>query len=359
MRYGLVPTRLAERLAVWFGRVPITIGDCLLPLLQTRALMASVRLGIVDALGEREMAAADVARACGLDADSVEMLLRVLVSARYISMRSSSAVGSSGPGGLARYRLSPLGLRSLLPGGSVAARGYVQWNYVQWDLIENLERVLQTGQGIDFHETLRGTENWHWYQQAMLDLARVAAPVVARLVPVPPGARTLLDIGGSHGLLGAAICRRHAPMRSTVLELPAAVEEARAAARKAGVEDVVEHRAANVLEDDLPDGADVVLLANVIHHFTGQQALDVLRKVRAAMAPGGTVAVWDFDRPAAGTKAELAADASALYFRLTSESQVVSGDQYAGWLRHAGFARVQLKRSILAPVQVLAVGRLR
>src|SRR5512147_484596 len=150
MRYGLIPTRVAERLAAWFGRVPVTIGDCLLPLLQTRSLMAAVRLGIVDALGRREMPAPEVARACGLDADSVEMLLRVLVSARYISMRPPSADRQ------ARYRLSPLGLRALLPGGSVEARGYVQWNYVQWDLVENLESLLQTGRGVDFHEHLQG-----------------------------------------------------------------------------------------------------------------------------------------------------------------------------------------------------------
>lgn len=350
MRYGLIPTRLAERLAVWFGRVPVTVGDCLLPLLQTRSLMAAVRLGIVDALGRREMPAAEVARSCGLDEDSVEMLLRVLVSARYISMRPPSADRQT------RYRLSPLGLRALLPGGSLEARGYVQWNYVQWDLIENLENLLETGRGIDFHEQLRGATHWHWYQQAMLDLARVAAPVLADLVPVKTGARLLVDVGGSHGLLGAAICRRHPPMRSIVLELPAAVDEARAAARRAGVTDVVEHRAANVLEDDVPGDIDLVLLANVIHHFTRGQALQVLQKSRAALAPGGVVAIWDFDRRVPGAEPDLAADASALYFRLTSASQVVPGDEYAAWLREAGFDDVQVKRSILAPIQVLAAG---
>jgi SAM-dependent methyltransferase len=354
MRYGLIPTRLAERFAVWFGRVPVPIGDCLLPLLQTRSLMAAVRLGVVDALGRRETAAADVARSCGLDPDAVEMLLRVLVSARYVSMRTEPA-RHSGPA-QTRYRLSPLGVRTLLPGGALDARGYVQWNYVQWDLIEKLENLLRTGRGIDFHETLRGAENWHWYQQAMLDLARVAAPVLADLVPVKAGARTLLDVGGSHGLLGAAICRRHPPMRSVVLEVPEALDEARAAARKAGVDEIVEHRAGNVLEDALPGGADVVLLANVIHHFTRDQAIEVLAKVRDAATPGGTVAVWDFDRPAPDAAPELAADASALYFRLTSASQVVPGDEYGRWLREAGFGDVKVKRSVLAPVQVLAVG---
>lgn len=351
MRYGIIPTRLSERLALWLGRVPIPIADCLLPLLQTRSLMAAVRLGIVDAIGKGEAAAADIARGCGCDADSVDMLLRVLVSAGYLS------IASRGPArGQTRYRLSPLGLQTLLPGSAARARGYVMWNFVQWDLIEDLEQAVRTGCGVDFHDRLRGTENWKWYQEAMLDLAQAAAPILAQLVPVRRGARTLIDIGGSHGLLGAAICRRHPPMRSIVVELPAAVDQARAAAREAGVDDVVEHRAGNVLEDGVPADADVVLLANVVHHFTRNDVMEVLRKARDGMIDGGTIAIWDFDRPAAEAAPELAADATALYFRLTSTSQVVPGEEYGAWLREARFHNVRVKRSVHAPFQVLALG---
>ncbi len=42
--------------------------------------------------------------------------------------------------------------------------------------------------------------------------------------------------------------------------------------------------------------------------------------------------------------------------RLTSTSQVVPGDEYAAWLREAGFRDVRLRRSVHAPFQVLAVG---
>ena len=351
MRYGIIPTRLSERLALWLGRVPVPIADCLLPLLQTRSLMVALRLGIVDAIGKGQATAADVARACALDADTVAMLLRVLVSAGYVSLASRGTARAH-----TRYRLSPRGVQTLLPGSAGRARGYLMWNFVQWRLIEDLEQVVRTGCGIDFHKRMHGEENWKWYQEAMLDLAQAAAPILARLVPVGRGARTLVDIGGSHGLLGAAICRRHPPMRSIVIELPSAVEQARAAAREAGVDDVVEHRAGNVLEEGVPAGADVVLLANVVHHFTRKDAIEVLRKARAAMSSPGTIAIWDFDRPAPDAPPELAADATALYFRLTSTSQVVPGEEYATWLREAGFRDARVKRTVHAPFQVLALG---
>lgn len=350
MRYGMIPTRFAERLAAWLGRIPVGVADALLPLVQTRSLMAAVQLGIADAIGAGKVSAADVARSCNLDAAAVEMLLRVLVSAGYLSVSRGSSPK------VALYQLTSLGRRILLPGGPLEARGYLTWNFVQWQLLENFEELLRTGRGLDLHRTLDGQQNWQWYQQAMLDLSRVAAPILAKLVPVRSGAQYLLDIGGSHGLLGAAICRRHPPMRSIVLELSVAIEPARAVAHCAAVENIVEHRAADVLKDELPANMDVVLLSNVIHHFPKEDAIRVLKKAHTAMKREGTIAVWDFDRPSPNSAPELAADACALYFRLTSASECVCGEEYAAWLREAGFERVRLKRSPMAPVQVLALG---
>ena len=51
--------------------------------------------------------------------------------------------------------------------------------------------------------------------------------MLARHVPVRKGATRLLDLAGSHGLMGATLCRKHPPMRSTVIDLPAAIEHAR------------------------------------------------------------------------------------------------------------------------------------
>lgn len=350
MRYALIPTRLAERVAFWLGRVPVGVADALLPLVQTRSLMAAVRLGIADAIGTGQVSAVDIARSCNLDAAAVDMLLRVLVASGYLSRSGAS---SRSP---ALYRLSSLGRRTLLSGSPLEARGYLTWNFVQWDLIESLEELLRTGRGIDLHETLNGEEKWRCYQQAMLDVSRAAAPILARLVPVKPSAEYLLDVGGAHGLLGAAICRQHPPMRSIALDLGPAIEHARDIARAEGIDGIVEHRACDVLRDDFPAHMDVILLSNIIHHFRRDDAIRVLEKARTALKDDGTVAIWDVDRPSADAAPELAADACALYFRLTSTSQVVCGEDYAAWLREAGFDGVRVKRPLMAPVQVLVLG---
>lgn len=345
MRYRVTASTIAERIALLAHRVPIPVIDCLVPLVQTRALMAAVRLGIFEAMGQQTRSAAEIAQRCSLDAGALDMLLRLMISTGYV-------VSAGGE----RYRLSALGRRTVLPGGEMDLRHYVEVNYVQWRLIEHMEALLQTGRGLEIHATIDDPQVWATYQHAMLELARIAAPIVGRLVPVPRGARTLLDLGGSHGLLGAAICRRHPPMRSTVLDLPIAIGAARRLAREEGLDDIVEHRAADLLKDDFGTGADVVLLANIVHHFTPDQNVEILRRARAAMTPRGTVAIWDFERPPAGARAEAGADATALFFRLTSTSQVTTAADYERWLRVAGFTGVRSKRSVLAPVNVLTIG---
>src|SRR5207237_7259441 len=120
--------------------------------------------------------------------------------------------------------------------------GDVLWNYWQWEPVARLDEMGRTGRGIDLHETMTDPAAWANYQRAMMEVARFSAPIVADRVPVKAGARHLLDIAGSHGLFGAAICRKHPPMKSTVLDLPVAIDHARELARAEKIDDVVEHR---------------------------------------------------------------------------------------------------------------------
>jgi hypothetical protein len=137
-----------------------------------------------------------------------------------------------------------------------------------------------------------------------------------------------------------------------VLELPAALEPAQRLAREEHIDDVVEHVPGDVRMSELGSGVDVILLANILHHFSPEANLDLLRRARRALVPGGTLAIWDIEhRPDA--PAELGRDASALYFRLTSASRCFSAADYRDWLAAAGFAPARAFRSPLAPLHLL------
>ena len=346
MNYGVIPTDLSERLALAFGKVPIPLLDSLYGILKARTLMAGVRLGVFEALNAGPQKSSELAGRLKLDERFLDLLLRNLVLAGYLNQKDYV------------YKLSKLGRRTMVPKGDMEMFGYILWNYEQWEMVAGLDEAVRGGRGLDFHSTLKDPEAWGNYQRGMLELARLEAATVARKVPVPRGARSLLDVAGSHGLFGAAICRKHPPMRSTVIELPEALAGARSLAASEGIDDIVEHRAGCLLEGDWGAGYDVVLLFNILHHFLPEQIECILRKAAAALRSKGVVAVWELESPKRGSKVTIG-DGAALYFALTSSGGAYHADEYSSWLRQAGFESIRVVRGKLTPGKILVTAAAR
>jgi 2-polyprenyl-3-methyl-5-hydroxy-6-metoxy-1,4-benzoquinol methylase len=344
MKYGVIPSNLLERLALWMGKVPVPLLDALISIMKARSLMAAVRFGIFETLRDGPMTASAVAQACQLDAECTELLLRVLVVADYLEHHGN------------QFALSELSRKTMIAGAEHELFGYVMWNYSQWEMVAHLDDMLRTGRGIDFHETLADADAWANYQRGMMEIARFSAPIVADRVPVKTGARRLLDIAGSHGLFGAAICRKHPPMKSTVLDLPAAIDHARELARAEKVDDVVEHRAGDILVADYGSENDVVLMSNVLHHFDEETNTGILRRAFDSLTAQGTLAIWEIEAPEKDSK-PTQGDGAALYFRLTSNARCYHGSEYTRWLEHVGFTQVRAIRPGLSPGSVLVIGR--
>lgn len=344
MKYGLIPSNLIERLALWSGKLPVPMLDALFGPIKTRAIMAGVSLGVFEGLRDRPQSATALAERLQLDPGALELLLRTLVVCEYLVQDGEA------------FALSDMARRTMLDDAPMGLAGYMRFNYQQWEFIEHLEELVRTGRGVDFHDTMRDPEHWKNYQRGMLEVARFQSTVLAARVPVPANATSLLDLAGSHGLLGAAICRRHPPMRSTVLDLPQAIAHAGPLAEQEGLADLVTHRAGNLLTDDYGHDHDVVLLANILHHFDAEANATILVRVRDAMRAGGTVAIWEIEAPVPGSPVT-SGDGAALYFRLTSTAGAFHGDQYQLWLEGAGFVDVRITRPMTTPGNVLVCGK--
>jgi predicted O-methyltransferase YrrM len=345
VKYRLVGDHQIEEEYLQTGMVPRPLFDVFLPVLQARSIMAGVRLGIFKAIAHEAMAVKELARMLSLDAECVELLMRVLVCAGYVNRQGD------------KYRLTVLARNTLLPDSPIPLSWFVEFNYQQWDAVNRLEEVLQTGKTVPFHDTLEDPDSWAVYQRAMLELARLVARYVASLVPIKKGARKMLDIGGAHGLFGAMICRNHPPMRSEVLEVPQALEIARQLAREEGIDDVVTHRAGDALTGELGGGYDAVFLGNLVQNFSPEVNLDLLRRVKSAMTPGGTVVIWEVKRPECDGPPELGGDAYALFLRLVSTARCYSLGDFTEWLESAGYADVEVHPTRFTPTQILVTAR--
>jgi SAM-dependent methyltransferase len=324
MRLGAVPENLIELLLLGTNIPPRPLLDTHIAMLLARAVIEGARLGFFEALADAALPAEEIAVRRGTHPAATRKLLDALCAASYLSREDG------------RYALTPMSRKWLLPGSPHSLHHKMLWQLTEWDWIGRTGEYVRTGHPLAFHGTL-SPEEWEIYQKAMLDVARLSAPEVARRTPVPKGAQDLLDIGGSHGLFSVALCRRHPKLRAVVLDLPEAIERAAPLLDREGMGERVTHRAGDALTDDLGTAAwDVVFIANLVHHFDDTTNRELARRVARALRSGGVCVIQELVRPHTPDEAGQTGALLDLYFALTSESGTWSFEEMADWQREAG-----------------------
>ena len=186
--------------------------------------------------------------------------------------------------------LTPVARKWLLAESPECLTDKLRLQRLEWDWMGRSEEYVRTGTPLELHAMTEG-ETWDAYQRGMRAMAGAFAGEAVRRLPVPSGARDLLDIGGSHGHYSAALCRRHEGLRAVVLDLPPAVEAAAPLLEAEGMGDRVVHRAGDALRDDLGDEDwDVVMIVQLVHHFSDEQNRELAARVARALRPGGVYA---------------------------------------------------------------------
>ncbi len=327
MKIGTVPEGLAERAVLALGLVPTPFLDTHPTLLLARAVMVATRHGLFEALAGESRDARDLAERCGTHPQATEILLDTLVRVDYLEADDTHEGRS--------YRLNSVARRWLLKDSPQSLRDSILFRYLEWDWIARLDDYMLTGRPLDFHAGMSPDE-WRLYQRGMASLGRLAAPETVRTAPVPKGARDLLDVGGSHGLFSAGLCRRHPGLRAVVLDLPQALEHAAPLLAEQGLGERVTLRAGDALTDDLGEAVyDIVLIAQLVHHFDAATNRNLTRRLARALRPGGVLVVQEISRRTSPRGGQLGA-LSHLYFALTSRSGAWSFEEIADWQLAAG-----------------------
>jgi len=122
--------------------------------------------------------------------------------------------------------------------------------------------------------------------------------------------RVLADIGGGNGSLLGAVLQRYPHLRGILFDLSHVTERARANLQKLGIESRCSIMVGNFFES-VPQGADAYLMRHIIHDWTDEQAVQILKQCRKAVAPQGKVLLVEFT-VAAANHASLGKDADML-----------------------------------------------
>lgn len=164
--------------------------------------------------------------------------------------------------------------------------------------------------------------------------------VIERLARNPP--RSLLDVGCNTGRW-AGMCLQHLPdCRIGLCDLPPQLEAARRNLLRDGPVDRISCHATDLLDpaQALPAGFEMVWMSQLLDCFSEAQIVAILRKVHAALPPGGRLWIlelfWDRQRFEA---AAFSLQQTSLYFACVANgnSQFYGSKVFLPLLAQAGF----------------------
>lgn len=105
--------------------------------------------------------------------------------------------------------------------------------------------------------------------------------------------RRLLDVAGSSGGLSIGIRKHYPHLQGILFDLPKSEPFAAKVIGDAGQTGGISFVGGSFLTDELPRGADVALVANVLHNWPREEDLLILRKIHDALEPGGVLLVFE------------------------------------------------------------------
>ncbi|ESU27112.1 putative O-methyltransferase [Flavobacterium limnosediminis JC2902] len=100
-------------------------------------------------------------------------------------------------------------------------------------------------------------------------------------------AKTLLDIGGSAGILSLMVAKHQPHMACVTWDLPAVAPVANEAIQKFQLQDRVNTASGDFFKDEFPK-ADIVTMGNILHDWDEETKLMLMKKAYDALPEGGT-----------------------------------------------------------------------
>jgi C-methyltransferase len=257
---------------------PAVMFEMIVAAWAAQAIQVAAELGIADALADRPLPLDELANRVGADPDALRRLMRALISRGVFHQRRDG-----------RYDLTALA-ETLRADAPFSMHGYARLagspqHREHWTL---LVEAVRSGKSIV--PQLRGKDAFDYlndepelaklFNDAMTGLSGLAAIAVVAGYDFSPY-RTIVDVGGGHGGLLSAILAATPNARGVLYDLPDVVAGASSVLTQQGIRDRVRIEGGSFF-DRVPSGGDAYVLKNVIHDWPDEQAVAILRNVRAA-----------------------------------------------------------------------------
>jgi ubiquinone/menaquinone biosynthesis C-methylase UbiE len=149
----------------------------------------------------------------------------------------------------------------------------------------------------------------------------------------------VLDIAAGHGMFGIMVARANPNAQIYALDWAKVLEVAQQNAIRAGVTARYNTIPGSAFEVAFGDGYDIALITNFLHHFNPATNETLLRKVHAALKPGGRAVTLEFVPNDDRISPPGAAAFSLMMLGSTAEGDAYTYTELDTMYRNAGFAR--------------------
>jgi SAM-dependent methyltransferase len=251
----------------------------------TQAIYVASYLGIADLLADGPQKAEELAEQTNTHCGALYRVLRALASVGIFSEDSDC-----------RFSLTPLAesLRSDVPdslrsfGIMLGAELYQSWGNLLYS-VRTGEQGFQKSFGVPFFQYMTEHPERHSIYDASMMVHGIAETEPMLDAYDFSAFRTVVDIGGGHGRMLAAILCRHPAIEGILFDLPAVVDRSRKIISGLGLSERCQIVGGDFFTS-VP-AADAYVMRHIIHDWDDDEAVSILRNCRDAMNPEGRILV--------------------------------------------------------------------
>lgn len=315
------------------GPNPRVVFENLTAYQRSAALRAAIELDLFRAIGKGPGDVASLAKQCSASERGIRILCDYLTIIGILSKQE----------GL--YKHTPSSALFLDPSSPscLAATARFLGNPALHEPYTRLAEIVRTGHTVLPGQGTVEPENPVWVEFAH-SMAPMMAPLAGPLGSIAldghNGPVEVLDIAAGHGLFGIEIAKKNPQAHITAVDWAPVLEVAHANATKAGVADRHTRLPGSAFEVEYGGPYDIVLLTNFLHHFDPPTNVGLLKKLHAALKPGGRAATLEFV-----PNEDRVSPAMSASFSMTMLASTYAGDAYTftelkAMYQDAGFGEV-------------------
>jgi SAM-dependent methyltransferase len=248
---------------------------------QACTLHAAVKLDIFSIIGNRRLKSEAVSDMLHGNQRGVEMLLNALSAMELIEKEENT------------YSNTPLSLTFLVKNSSRYIGHIIMHHYHLVDSWNKLDIAVRTGQPVRGRVSNTDEERRESFLMGMFNLAMSLAPVLVPKIDLS-NRHYLLDLGGGPGTYAIHFCLNNPRLKATVYDLPTTRPFAEKTIAKFNLQDRIDFKDVDYLEEDIKGGFDVVWLSHILHGESFENGRKIVQKAVSALEPGGLIIIHEF-----------------------------------------------------------------